>query len=277
MATKLHRAKGFSFNNVVVNNTDNIFLLDVKRNATPIKTRYDFIVPKRNGSTTFPNRYEDNYIDVVIGIYDVDIQTRRTKQRTLLQNIVNIESKLIFLDEPTLFYNAEVIDAIEIAEDEVFTNITIHFKCSFCKYELLDDLNDIIVNNMFETVDNLTVLVNTLEWTNINILTTKTIINNGNYEASPVITLTANINCTSVTIGNGINSFTLQNLIAGEIVYIDTEKMVVYKIIDGVKQSVMTRFTGQFINIPTGTNTITIDGQSFNINLSITYRNTYIV
>ena len=130
---------------------------------------------------------------------------------------------------------------------------------------------------MFETVNNLIVLVNSLEWTNINILTNKTIINNGNYEATPLTTLTANTNCTSVTIGNGINSFTLQNLIAGEIIYIDTEKMIVYKIVNGIKQSIMTRFVGQFINIPTGTNTITIDGQSFNINLSIEYRNTYIV
>lgn len=277
MAIKLHRSGGFVFNNVKVDNTDNIYLLDVVKNATPTKLNNYFIVPKRNGSTTYFNRYDDNFIDVVIGVYDVNIETRRTKQRTLLKNMINVESKLIFLDESNMFYNAEIIDAIEISESEIFTELIIHFKCSFCKYELLDDLNDIIVNNMFETVDNLIVLVNSLEWTNINILTNKTIINNGNYEATPLITLTANTNCTSVTIENGINSFTLQNLIAGEIIYIDTEKMIVYKIVGGVKQSVMNRFVGQFIKIPTGTNTITIDGQSFNINLSIEYRNTYIV
>lgn len=277
MAIKLHRAKGFIFNNVVVNNTDNIFLLDVKRNATSIKTRYDFIVPKRNGSKTYNNRYEDNYIDVVIGVYKVDIEARRAKQRTLLENMIDVNSKLIFLDEPSLFYNAEVVDAIEVSEGEMFTEITIHFKASYCKYELLDDLNDLIVNNMFQSVDDLTILVNTLQWTNINTLTNKTVVNNGNFEAAPIIELTANTNCTSVTISNGINSFTLQNLLAGEAIYIDTEKMVVYKIAGDAKQSIMTRFTGQFITIPTGTNTITINGQSFNINISIDYRNTYIV
>ncbi|MEL7646974.1 MAG: distal tail protein Dit [Sedimentibacter sp.] len=277
MAIKLHRAKGFIFNNVVVNNTDNIFLLDVKRNATSIKTRYDFIVPKRNGSKTYNNRYEDNFVDVVIGVYEVDIEARRAKQRTLLQNMINIESKLIFLDEPSLFYYAEVVDVIEVSEGEIFTEITIHFKASYCKYELLDDLNDLIINTMFESVDDLTILVNTLQWTNINALTNKTVVNNGNFEATPIIELTANTNCTSITISNGINGFTLQNLLAGETIYIDTEKMVVYKIASGVKQSIMTRFTGQFITIPTGTNTITINGQSFNINISIDYRNTYIV
>lgn len=274
---KFHRSGGFAFNNVTVDNTNDIFLLDVVRNATPIKTRYDFIVPLRDGSQTFNNRYDNQYIDVVIAFYDVDIQTRRQKQRTLLSQFVDVESKLIFLDEPTLFYNAEVIDSIEVIEGEVFTEVTVHFKASHCKYELLDDLNEIIVNQMFTTVDALNILVNSLEHTNISALTNISINNQGNYEASPILIVTANTNCTSVTISNATNSFTLQNLVAGEQIYIDTEKMIAYKIVNAVKESVLTRFTGQFLKIPVGENAITVNGQSFNINLSIEYRNTFIV
>jgi predicted phage tail component-like protein len=251
MATKLHRAKGFTFNNVVVNNTDNIFLLDVKRNATPIKTRYDFIVPKRNGSTTFPNRYENQYIDVVIGIYDVDIITRRTKQRTLLQNMIDVNSQLIFLDEPTLFYNAEVIDAIEVSEGEVFTEITIHFKCSFCKYG---------------TEKNITLVAGT-----------NTITNSGNYSADAIIEVTALTNSTSIVIGNGTYSFTLSSILAGEVIYIDSAKMIVYKIVNGVKQSVLTRFTGQFFQLSKGNNTITLSGISYSATVKIKFNDTYIV
>lgn len=279
---KLSRIRGFAFNDVEVDNLkfdllNNIYLISVTRSATPIKTRYDFIVPKRHGSQTFDNRYEDKYIDIVVGIYDTEIERRRTRQRTFLQSFVGIKSRLVFLDEPTLFYEAEVIDSIETNEGEIFTEITIHFKASYCKYEFLDDLSDIIVDNMTMTVDEMEMLVNSLEWTNINTLTYKTITNNGNYKATPIVEIHANSNCTSITINNGINSFTLKNLVAGETVFVDTEKMIVYKKVNGAKRSVMTRFTGQFLTIPVGDTTITINGQSFDINLSIEFRNTYIV
>lgn len=279
---KLTRVRGFAFNDVVVDNfkfdlLNNIYLISVNRNATPTKTRYDFIVPKRHGSQTFDNRYEDNYIDVVVGIYDSNIETRRTRQRTFLKSFIGINSMLIFLDEPTLFYNAEVIDSIETVEGEIFTEITIHFKASFCKYELLGDANDIITNNANFITDEFDVITNSLAWENISVLTQKPITNNGNFEAMPLIEIFANTACTSLTIDNGINSFTLSNLIAGETIYVDTEKMIVYKIVNSVKQSVMTRFTGQFITIPVGAGMITIKGTSFNVNVSVEFRNTYIV
>jgi phage-related protein len=279
---KLTRVRGFAFNDVVVDNhkfdlLNNIYLIDVVRNAAPLKTRFDFIVPKRHGSRTFDNRYEDNFIDVKVGIYDTNIETRRTRQRAFLKSFIGINSMLIFLDEPTLYYNAEVIDGIETVEGEIFTEITIHFKASFCKYELLDDLNDVITDNLLTITDDLTVITNSLEWAAISSTTLKTISNDGNFEASPIIEILANTACTSVTIDNGINSFTLSNLIAGETVYIDTEKMIVYTIVNNAKVSAMTRFTGQFITIPIGDSTITIQGTSFNINVSVEFRNTYIV
>lgn len=279
---KLTRVRGFAFNDVAVDNLkfdllNNIYLIDVVRNATPVKTRFDFIVPKRHGSQTFDNRYEDNFIDVIVGIHDTNIVTRRTRQRAFLKSFVGITSKLIFMDEPTLFYNAEVIDSIGVAEGEIFTEITIHFKASFCKYELLGDLNDTITDNLFTVTDNLTVLTNSLEWPDISSQTANVISNNGNFEASPVIEIYANAACTSVIIDNGINSFTLSNLTAGETVYVDTEKMIVYTVVDNIKVSAMTRFTGQFLTIPVGNSTITVKGTSFNVNVSVDFRNTYIV
>ncbi|WP_313413133.1 distal tail protein Dit [Sedimentibacter sp.] len=279
---KLSRVRGFAFNDVVVDNlnfdlSNNIYLIDIKRNATPVKTNFDFIVPKRHGSQTFTNRYEDNFIDVTVGIYDNNISTRRTRQRTFLQSFIGVKSMLIFLDEPTLFYWAEVIDAIKIKEGAIFTEITIHFKASFCKYGLLGDANDIITNNADFITDEFDIITNSLAWENISLLTTKTVTNNGNFEATPLIEVYANTNCTSVIIDNGINSFTLSNLVSGETVYIDSEKMIVYTIEGNEKVSAMTRFTGQFINIPIGESMITIKGTSFDVNVSVEFRNTYIV
>lgn len=271
MAIKLHRAKGFIFNNCLVDNlfdinTESYFpyngiysldviegfcLLDVIKNATPIKTRYDFIVPKRNGSITLNNRYEDNYIDVVLGIYEADIVYRRYKQRELLQRIINVKSKLFFLDEPNLFYNAEIIDAIEVVEGEIFTELTIHFKASCYKYG---------------AEKNITLLPGA-----------NTINNAGNYNAENIIEVTALSNSDSIVIDNGVNSFTLSNVLAGETIYIDSEKMIVYKIVDGIKQSVLTRFTGQFFQILKGNNIITLSGTNFSATVNIKFNDTYIV
>lgn len=250
MAIKLHRSGGFIFNNVKVDNTNNIYLLDVVKNATPTKINNYFIVPNRNGSTTYFNRYDDNYIDVVIGIYDVDISARRQKQRVLLKTIINAKGKLLFLDETQYFYIAEIIDAIEEVESDVFTELTIHFKCSWCKYGLDRDIT--LVNG------------------------TNKIYNLGNYDSENIIEITAITNCEKVIIDNGINSFTLNNLLAGEKIFIDSEKMIVYKIVDGIKQSVLTRFEGKFLKVPVDISTFTLSGTNYNATVNIKYNYTYI-
>ncbi len=250
MAIKLHRSGGFIFNNVKVDNTNNIYLLDVVKNATPLKVRYDFIVPKRNGSISYFNRYDDNYIDVVVGIYDVNILERRSKQRNLIKQIINAKGDLKFLDETTLFYTAEIIDAVEEVEGELFTELTIHFKCSWCRYGLKRDVNLIAgTNKMY---------------------------NLGNYEAENIIEITAITNCDKVIVDNGINSFTLKNLLAGEKIYVDSEKMIVYKIVDGVKKSVLTRFDGKFLKVPVDTSTFTLGGTNYSATVNIKYNYTYI-
>jgi len=250
MAIKLHRSGGFIFNNVKVDNTNNIYLLDVVKNATPLKVRYDFIIPNRNGSISYFNRYEDNYIDIFIGIYDVNILDRRSKQRNLIKQIINAKADLKFLDEPNLFYKAEIIDAIEETEGDLFTELTIHFKCSWCKYGLKRDINLIADSNKM--------------------------YNLGNHEADNIIEITAITNCQKVIVSNGINSFTLKNLIAGEKIFVDSEKMIVYKTVDGVKQSVLTRFEGKFLKVPVDTSTFTLAGTNYNATVNIKYNYTYI-
>lgn len=250
MAIKLHRSGGFIFNNFKIDNTNNIFLLDVVKNATPSKINYYYVVPNRNGSNSHFNRYDDNYIDVVIGIYDVDILERRQKQKVLLNQMLNVKGDLKFLDEVNLFYTAEIIDAVEEVEGDLFTELTIHFKCSWCKYGLKRDVNLIAgANKMY---------------------------NLGNYEAENIIEITAIANCEKIIIDNGITSFTLNNLISGEKIFVDSEKMIVYKIVDGVKQSVLTRFEGKFIKIPVNINILTLSGTNYNATVNIKYNYTYI-
>ncbi len=249
MATKLHRSGGFIFDNFKIDNTYNIYLLDVVKNATPTKIRYDYIVPGRNGSSSWHNRLDDNYIDVVVGIYDININERRSKQNKVIKNIVNKKARLLFLDNTGQHYIAEVIDAIEETETEVFTQLTIHFKCSWCKYGLE---RNIILNNGINKMYNL-----------------------GNYEADNIIEITANTNCEKIIIDNGINSFTLNNILQDEKIIVDSENMVVYKIVDGIKQSILTRFTGKFIKIPLNISNLTLSGRNYNATVTVKYNYIY--
>ncbi len=249
MAIKLHRSGGFIFDNFKINNTNNIYLLDVVKNATPTKIRYDYIVPGRNGSSSWFNRLDDNYIDVVVGIYDVNINERRSKQNLIIKNIVNKKARLLFLDNTGQHYMAECIDAIEEEETEVFTQLTIHFKCSWCKYGMQRDITLVDgVNKVY---------------------------NLGNYEADNIIEITANNNCEKIIIDNGINSFTINNILQDEKIIIDSENMIVYQIINGTKQSVLTRFEGKFIKIPLNISNLTLSGQNYNATVKVRYNYIY--
>ncbi len=253
---KLSRKIGFLFNGITVDNLkfdilNNIYLIDVKKSAAPVRTRYDFIVPGRNGSQTRNNRYEDNYIDITVGIYDINIESRRIKQREFLKNFIGIKSKLIFLDEPMLFYNAEIINGVDEKEGEIFTEITIHFKASYCKYG---------------------------EDKKISLTSGSEIANNaGNYKAETVTKITAVANCDSIMIENGVNSFTLQNLIVGDEIYVDSEKMIVYKYVNDVMKSAMTQFSGKFITFEPGASTVTVSGTNYSASVEIDFNDTYIV
>lgn len=274
---RLSSKKGMVFGDLKINNTNGLYLIDVKMNAAPSMRYFEFDVPKRHGSHYFSNKYEDQVIKVTIGIKNKDIIARKIKQREVLSRLVGRVSSLSFLDEPNLYYKAICYDAVPVEDDRLFTMLDIEFIASYCKFEFVGDLNDVLIDDMNTIIDELETIINTLEWTNINTLTYKMITNTGNIESIPVTTVTANTNCDSVTVDNGINSFTLTNLIAGEVIFIDTEKMIVYKIINNEKVSAMDKFTGKFLSVPVGDNLITINGSNFDINLEIDYRNTYIV
>lgn len=252
---KLTRVRGFVFNDVIIDNFEfdimnNIYLIDVTKPATPTKTRYDFIVPKRHGSQTFENRFEDTFIDIVVGVYGSDILERRAKQRRFLE-LIGTEGNLSFMDEPTLHYKAEIIDAIEVTEGEIFTEISLHFKASYCKYG--EDKNILLAagpNNIY---------------------------NMGNYKAETLLAITALSNCESIVINNAVNSFTLTGLLAGEVVYVDSAKMIVYKVEAGVKSSVLARFSGKFWQLEKGKSIVTLAGTNYSATVNLKFNDTYIV
>ncbi|MGL5764269.1 MAG: phage tail domain-containing protein [Sarcina sp.] len=251
---KYSRVGGFKFNNLTIDNTGDIVLLDVARNATP-------------------NEEEYRQINLLVGIYAKTVQERRIKQRELLTLFVNEEGKLSFNDEPTLFYFAELNGEVTVNEGVMYTEILIPMRCSQYLYEFVGDISDYTVYNIDKDINALNESINRSMW-NITSNTSKVLTNNGNAKAKPVISI--NGIATKIVFNFRNESFTLTG-VNNEFIELDSEKMIVYTVIEGKKVSRLEKFRGQFPLIPVGESTVMISGDNMNFSLSIDFRSTYIV
>lgn len=164
---RVSRRMGLTFGDINISNTENngVYLVRVEKPSSPTLGRIDIISPGRDGSTSIKNRFLDREISVTIGIYNVDIIERRNIQRTITRGLILSKDKLYFHDEPTKYYIAEVFDEVTEDEQDFFTELTFKFKCEPFIY---DDESS-------------------ASWTGIEAPTTKTIVNNGNFESKPII------------------------------------------------------------------------------------------
>ena len=272
----LSRIGWFSFAGVKVTNLDfNLNtpkLVSVDRPSSPKMTYNTFTAPKRNGASYYKNRYEDLYIKVTIGVHGTQ-QERQQKITNLLQQWIGREDRLIFADRPNLFYKARFFDSVSTKDSGTFTEITISFIASYCMYELHSDLRDHVVNDLTMILDDLGALVCRATWQGITSYTTKTITNSGNFESQPLIELTGAATLITLEVNN--KEFSIANL--NGTIFIDTENMNVYKMNGDKKVSVLPQFQGQFPTIAPGENNVFIGGNSLNVDITIDFKNTYIV
>lgn len=272
----LSRIGGFSFCSKHITNLDfnldTYKLISVDRPVAPRMTYREFIVPGVNGTRRYDNRYEDITIKVIVGVTGSSLE-RQQKITLLLQDWIGREDKLFFDDRPNLFYKARFYDAVTSKDAGTFTQITISFMCSYCMYKLYSDLRDYTVDNLTTTVDDMGVLVNRAEWQEITKSTIKQINNTGNYNANPIIEFTGTADLVLLEINNTQCSFA--NLKGT--VFIDSENMVVYKVENNKKVSMLPQFRGIFPIIPKGASDIVIGGNNLNLDIIIDFKNTYIV
>ena len=273
---KLSRVGGFSFAGVTVDNTDDIYLLDVDKDATPELRYTEFIVPKKHGSSRYDDSYADREISVVIGVYANTKEERKAKIRNLIAPMLSKEGKLIFADEPTLFFDAKIYNAIPTKETNIFTELTIIFNASPFMYGLYGDGRDLIINETYNLIiENMNgVLINKALWADVTTNTFKQLINEGNYETLPIIAITGTAQKISLAFDN--DAFAFVDLV-DETLFIDTEKMIVYSLNGAKKVSRLTSFNGEFPKIHTGINDVVISGTNFNVDIQVEYRNTYVV
>ena len=250
---RLSRRRGFTFEDLTVDNTNGVYLMGVEKPSSPSLSVFEVTAPLRDGGEFFKNRYTHKEIKVTVGIYDEDIFKRRALQRHVVENVIGKKGRLYFHDEPTLFYIAEVFEEVsEDDDDEFFTQLEITFKCKPFLYS--------------ETGYK-------YEYKNITSPCSFKLINDGNYQANPVITISGKATNVSITIGD--RAFSLTNV--NGTVYVDTYEMVVYTINKNqVKESFLANFAGKFPVIKKGVNDIRIAGTNMNVSVNVDFYNTYI-
>ena len=272
----LSRVGGFKFNSTTVDNMldDDVYLLDVDKSAVSELQYISFDLPNRDGILTVPDKYSAKLITVTVGIWALTAQERREKERELLKDITGKEGRLIFLDEPTLFYKAQVYDSISRKEETVWTKLSITFICSPFMYELYGDLRDEFVSETQKLANDDGTLINTSSWQNVTESFTETVINGGNYKALPEIYFFGSADLITFRVNNQEFSFSSLD----GYVYVDCENMVVYTIENNKKKSLLTQFTGVFPEISSGENTVAIGGSNLNLTeIQLNFPNTYIV
>lgn len=254
---------------------EGVFLQEVKKPIVPKFRNQEFSVPKRAGIYRYKDSYEAINISVKILLKSDTREKRKQLLRELLSPWLNIKDKLIFEDEPNLYYEAEIVEEIGYTEGNPFDSVDITFSASPFKYELWGDGRDLLIKNTYgmliKNADG--ILINAAKWfieTNVN----KKIINKGNALANPTIEIEGVAKNVSITIKN--RAFTLSNL--NGIVFVDTEKMIVYEIVNNQKKSRLIDFLGEFPQIYPGDNDVFISGENFkNLSIEIRFRNTYII
>lgn len=276
MANSLSRIHWFSFAGVKVTNLDfNLNtpkLVDVSKPASPKMTFWEFNAPKRNGSTYSSNRYEDIDIKVVIG-FNGTAQERQAKITSLLQQWIGKKGQLIFADRPNCFYEARFYNSCTTKDSGTFTEVTITFIASYCLYGLYNDMRDYLVSNLTMIADDIGCLVNRALWESITGYTSKQLENKGNFETTPIIILDGTADLILIQIGN--DAFSVSNL--SETTYVDSENMTIYKIENDKKVSLLPHFQGVFPVIQPGIVDVIISGTNLNLDITVDYRDTYIV
>lgn len=271
----LSKIEGFSFDGTHISSIEGVFLKAVEKNLTPALRHKTFVVPKRHGSYKHKDSYEDIKIRVTLIVDASREQDKKLIARKLISPWLSKKGRLIFDDEPTLFYEGEILDQVEFKEENLFDEISIIFTCSPFKYEIYQSARDIsLLQARGMSIKNMEGMrIDCASWNNITTNISKPILNSGNFEALPLIKISGTASNISMTFKE--HSFNLVN--QSTTTYIDSEKMIVYQISNGKKVSKLIDFYGNFPKIPVGESSVSIAGSSMNISIEVLFKSPYLI
>ena len=197
----------------------------------------------RDSEITFIDGLNNKQITVGFYITYSSLQERRINIREVTKQLLN-GGKLYLNFENDIYWNVNVLSSSSINIDYASDKLTVSFDAKSNALSALDD-EDVTWEELDISWSLLDVYWNSPGIQTNYIATDTTIINKGNTPSKPVFVMSG---AGTVTIGS--ESFTVT-----EACTIDTEKMIVYSGSTNKTGS----FTGDYINIQVGTNTLSTD------------------
>lgn len=261
----------FSFAGVNLKSVPTAYLSEVNRPLTPAMSVEEYKIPNRPGSIIIKNAYKRVEINIK---FLLGGDNRPTLLRKLLTPWLKDEAPLIFDDEPDKFYLGQIIDECSIAEREYFTEVGIKILCRPFKYQIHGDARDLITAQATMQTSGATMVTNKDSFASIKAPRTGTINNKGNMTCKPVIRLIGSANLLTIKVMEFACSIAD---IKNEEVFIDCEKMIVYKSQGTKKINRLGSFAGRFPEIVPGRNDIAFGGNGLKIDVEFIYYNTYVV
>jgi phage-related protein len=222
----------------------------------------------RNGNFTFRDGFNNKNIKVKLTAIDSpDIMIRRANARELTQELIK-PGKLVLDYEKNIYYDANVFNGATVKFNSSYDELDIEFNVDAIAFSRIGG------NLVWEDTD---IPWNSIDipWSgdafNYDVVSTDVIevINRGNIESGPIITIEG-VGDVTFTHTNG-KTFTYTGL--NGIINIDSRNMIVY---DDSLVNQITNYSGDFIELDVGTNSITITGTFVTLNINFAKKDFYI-
>jgi len=234
----------------------------------PTKTLVQEKIPYGRKKVTYRKEYENRQIQIKI-FFKVDNTDELMAEVSKLNKILANEVVIRFDDFPYIYY-CNLIG--EISQEEIVR----HNKYFTLTFETTTPYR-------YSNITSITDIDYSWEWNvamgdyfgyikpvySINQNTDVIVRNFGNVNALPIVKITGS--CDSISIGKlTYNTSITDNL------YIDCENYICYRENNGVKENKLNNLSGDWIELLSGDNNISIVGTNLNCTVEIIYRHTYL-
>ena len=256
----------------------NIYGLAVKSINNPSKSEKNTTTQEvigRDGPYVFEGKHKEKEIELQCTLFD---KPNLSQRRYIARDIaawLDVPGELVFNYEPDKKYDARVpgqIDTEIIVSNDVFSIIFV-----------VQPIVESVFENENLTWEDATIPWNQLDmpWTGYQQVFTGvisgqelTVMNLGTHEALPVIKLSGTASSITLTDDKG-NSFTYTGL-SGTDIYIDCKNRLVYSLSGSTKVNQRSNFSGKYLSLNSGSNTIDVSGTITSLNIDFDYRNAYL-
>lgn len=232
-----------------------LFMRSDNRTVLPEFRKYELEIPGKHGSWDYGgNTFAKRIITVTFSVVKNSFADLRQQIRKIAIWLAG-EGKLIFDDEPQVYYEAKVYDPIDLTQIQTSGEFSVSFECQPLAKSVFDVLDEILLDNDIPLDSDVYLDSPDMYIFDITQSTTINIDNFGTMPTKPRLTLVGSFSDFYITIGDKTISYLTEE--DNATIIIDCEKMTITK--NG--ENAISKCSGDldtFFELQPGENEITI-------------------